>query len=215
MDTKIGRRGVRALAVTSAVLLLTTSAAVAAGHLMMSNTDVQPVQWFSDGSASDGQSVLTRTDGMVVAVVEAAGLTPGNAMTMWWVVFNEPADCSDGACGEDDIFNPDGTLNQAGIVAAQIGIGNATGNLVKADGTAEFGARLKVGDGSGAHQVVIPAGFQGDSLLTVSGNAAEVHLVLQDHGQARGGSRLLEQITYLEAHCTPRCADVQFAVHTP
>lgn len=215
MSTRIGHRGVRALSITAALLLLTASAAVAVGHLSPSTTDVQPVLAFSDGSDTGGQSVLTRTGGMVVAVVEAEGLTPGNAMTMWWVVFNDPAACSDGACGEDDIFLEDGSLNEDGIVAAQIAIGNATGNLVKADGTAELGSRLKVGDTSGAHQVVIPAGFQGSSLLTASGNDAEVHLVLQDHGQARGGERLLEQITYLEAHCTPACSDVQFAVHVP
>ena len=53
------------------------------------------------------------------------------------------------------------------------------------------------------------------ALLTASGNDAEVHLIIQSHGQARGGPQLLGQLTYAETGCTLFCADVQFAVHQP
>ena len=56
-----------------------------------------------------------------------------------------------------------------------------------------------------------PAG----SILTVEPDAAEIHVVVQSHGQGRGGKKLREQLAYLEANCTPACADVQFAVHLP
>jgi hypothetical protein len=154
---------------------------------------------------------------MVLATVEAEGLTPGHAYTLWFVVFNNPAGCTPPECGEDDIFDGD-DLNADGIVAAQIAIGNATGNVAKADGTAEFGARLKSGVDSPGHDIVFtPADFGGEGvhLLNVSGEDAEVHLVVQTHGQARGGSQLLDQLTYLEAACTPGCADIQFSVHLP
>jgi len=193
--------------------------AVAAGHLQPSTTDVQNVLWFADESDTLGESVLTRTDVMVLASIEGAGLEPGNAYTVWWVVFNNPTACSDGACGEDDIFvdgDPANGLNMAGVAAAEIAVGNATGNVAKADGTAEFGARLKRNDGAASgHQILFPAGLSGDSVLTASGNDAEVHIVIQRHGQARGGQQLSNQLSLVETGCTPLCADVQFAVHLP
>jgi len=78
---------------------------------------------------------------MVLATVEAANLTPGDAYTVWWIVFNNP-----GACAVRTIFFTDTGLNVPQVVAAGIGVGNATGNIAKADGTAEFGARLKQND---------------------------------------------------------------------
>lgn len=202
------------LGIMTVALVLIAGVAVA-GHLQSSETDVQDVFWFADPPVdTGGESVLTRTDKMVLATVEAAGLEPGNAYTVWWVVFNNPGACSDGVCGEDDILNEDGTLNGDQIIAAKIAIGNATGNVAKNDGTAEFGARLKQGDDSG-HQVLFPAGFTGDSVLTASGNAAEVHIVIQDHGQARGGPQLGDQLALFNAACTPFCGDIQFSVHLP
>jgi hypothetical protein len=48
---------------------------------------------------------------MVTVTVEAAGLTPGDAHTLWWVVFNNPSACSD-PCGEEILF-PAGLTGQA------------------------------------------------------------------------------------------------------
>lgn len=201
------------IAVALAVMMI-GGTAIAAGHLQPSTTNVESTSWFADGSPAGGKSILTRTDTMVVATVEAANLVPGDAHTLWFVVFNEPANCSDGVCGEDDIFGPDGNLNEDGIVAAQIGIGNASGNVAKSNGTAEFGAVLRQGVNDD-HQVLFPAGFDGASLLTADPDDAEVHLVVQTHGQARGGSQLATQLTYVEAACTPFCGDIQFSVHAP
>lgn len=196
------------------VVMMIGGAAVAAGHLQASTTDVQRTYWFADESDAGGKSILTRTDTMVVATVEAANLVPGDAHTLWFVVFNEPEDCSDGVCGEDDIFLPDGNLNEAGIVAAQIAIGNATGNVAKPNGSAEFGGILRQGV-LDDHQVLFPAGFDGASLLTADPDDAEVHLVVQTHGRVRGGPQLATQLTYFEAACTPLCGDIQFSVHAP
>ncbi len=200
------------------VMMMMTAGVAVAVHLQPSNTDSQNVNWFADGTDTGGDSFLTRTEGMLLASVEAAGLEPGDVYTVWWVVFNNPAGCS-ASCGEDDIFvdgDPAKGLNVAGVEAAQIGIGNATGNIAKSDGTAEFGARLKRNDGDASgHQILFPAGLDGDGVLTASGNDAEVHLVIQGHGQARGGNQLLSQLTYFEAGCTPFCEDVQFSVHLP
>ena len=87
------------------------------GHLN-SRTDSQPVRWFTDASPTGGWSPLTRTNGMIVIATEAYGLVPGDAFTVWWVVFNNPAGGSDGICGEDD-FSPDGIANAQIAVCAR------------------------------------------------------------------------------------------------
>ncbi|MEN8233664.1 MAG: hypothetical protein ABFR89_01915 [Actinomycetota bacterium] len=193
-------------------VMLVAGAAVAAGGTQNTVTDTQPVKWFSDGTDTGGYSYLTRTSGELLLSVEAEELIPGDAYTVWWVVFNEPDDCSEPGCGEDDIFNEDGSLNIEGVMAAKIAVGNATANVAKANGTAEFGARLKMDDTMSDHQILFPAGLDGGALLTAMPSKAEVHLVFQSHGQARGGPELLKQLTYVETGCTPFCEDVQFTI---
>jgi hypothetical protein len=175
----------------------------------LADTDEQPVLAFSDFSDTGGNSFLTRLDNMIPVTLEAEDLTPGDAMTLWFVVFNNPAGCYVlGHCGE---FDED--FSEAGIISAEIGLGNASGNVVKSNGTLEFGGILRQGSNDD-HQIIFGAGF-GEHLLTADPHDAEVHLVLQSHGQGRGGKKLREQLTYLEANCTPSCADLQFAIHKP
>lgn len=203
-------------AITVLAVMMIAGAAIA-GVGSPSHTNVVGTQYFPDGAPAGGTSNLTRTDDgeALLLTIEAEGLTPGDAYTVWWIVFNEPGECLEG-CGEDDIFNEDGTPNGGQIVATQVGIGNATGNVAKANGTAEFGAKLVAGDGGTDHQVLIPAfGGGGEVLLAGNGNSAEVHLIVQSHGQARGGPQLTSQLSNVEFGCTPECADLQFAVHLP
>ena len=92
-----------------------------------SDTDKQDLYWLPAPPLMDagGDSFLTRTDTMILIVVEVANLVPGDAHTLWWIVFNNPAACYVVfECGESDIFNPDGTLNEGQIVAVGIAIGN-------------------------------------------------------------------------------------------
>lgn len=195
-------------------LLVCCGSVMAGGHLAPSSTDTQNVYWFDDGSETGGKSHLTRTDGMILIALEADSLVPGDAHTLWWVVFNDPAGCSAPGCGEDDIFNPDGSLNVPGVMAAEIAIGNASGNVAKSDGTLEFGGRMPR-NGDNGHQVLFGAGLASDYLLTASPHDAEVHVIVQSHGQGRSGEKLREQLTYVDANCTPACADIQFSVHLP
>jgi hypothetical protein len=186
------------------------------GGAFAQTVDSQDVLWFSDTSDTFGDSFLTRTDTMLLSVIEANGLTPGDAHTIWWIVFNNPGACSY-PCGEDDIFDnadPSG-LNLATIVAAGIGIGNATGNIAKANGTAEFGSRLVQNDVGTDHQVLFPAGLSGPGVLTGDPHAVEVHLIVQTHSQGRGGPQLLRQLSEVVYGCSSQCADIQFTVHLP
>lgn len=184
-------------------ILIAVIALLGIGGVAAADTDSKPLQWFADGANTGGWSHLTRLDNMVLATLEVVGLNPGDAVTLWWVVFNDPSSCSDGVCGEDDF---------ADVSVAQISVGNATGGIVKADGTMEMGAVLREGAGEpSGHQVLFAATQSGYFLDDAA--LAEIHFVVQIHGQARGGKKMLEQITYFEANCTPSCADVQFAVH--
>jgi hypothetical protein len=197
------------------MLVFGTSSALADGHLAASTTNTEAVYWFTDGSDAGGLSHLTRTDGMIVATVEPANLVPGHAHTLWVLVFNRPGNCSDD-CGEDDIFTPEGNLNVPQVLETGLAIANGSGNIAKSDGTLEFGARIPHGADLMAlgHQVLFGDGF-GPTVLTASPHDAEVHFIIQTHGQARGGPKLLEQLAYVDSNCTPFCSDIQFSVHVP
>lgn len=201
------RSAVRA-AVRAALTLCAAMAVTGAAWAEPSTTDQQDVLSFSNFMPTGGNSRLTRTSDTLSVAIEATGLIPGAAYTLWWVVFNNPAGCIiAGECGGDDI--------PASIGSAGIAVGNATGNIARGDGTTEFGATLRQNDASGEHQVLFGAGGMGNMVLTASGDDAEVHFVIQSHGRARGGHPLFEQLSYFEANCTPACEDVQFAVHRP
>lgn len=195
----------RSILISAALSLLLTSG------IAMADPQEAPVLWFSDFSPTGTSSYMTRLDDMVLVTLEATGLNPGDAVTLWWVVFNNPAGCTPPMCGDDEFDDPTGQK----LIDAEVAVANATGNVVKSDGTLEFGATLDQGANDPEHQVVFNAAFDGAAVLTAEPANAEIHLVVQSHGQGRGGKKLREQLAYLEANCTPACADVQFAVHAP
>ena len=112
------------------------------------------VQFFEDDSVvKDGAAVLTRLKNGVVMRLRTVNLEPKDAVTIWWVVFDEPAMCSDNECGENDvlnldadgefILNDDGSPpgNAAGRQAAQITVTRADGHVVDESGAAQFSSR--------------------------------------------------------------------------
>src|SRR3989337_1830612 len=87
--------GIFSITVLAVVMI---ARAVGAATQQTAATDAESVKRFSDGSDTGGQSTLTRTEDMVHVTVEAR-LRAGNAYTLWWVVFNNPAACSAPGCG--------------------------------------------------------------------------------------------------------------------
>ncbi len=132
----------------------------------------------TDPDASDlGEAVFRRTvDGASVSV-EADSLIPGNAYTVWWVIWNDPTLC-DGLCGEPDL----------GIEGNSVPF--AAGAVASEAGTASFNSHLTA-DGSVAGQEVIAGG------LTDPVNAT-IHVVVRDHGPALTGDALIAQLTLFE-----------------
>jgi hypothetical protein len=116
-------------------------------------------------------STLVRTNNNVSFTIRTVGLEPRHTHTIWWVIFNDPSLCIDGApdgsfqCGMGDLLVMGG--------AAEGTLAHATGNVVGGSGKGNFGASLRVGDTSG----VIDGG---DGLTNPRG--AEIHLVVRSHG---------------------------------
>jgi hypothetical protein len=186
------------------------------------STQTEPVHRFSDMSAVDGSTAnLTRMDNGVYMTVETVELTPGDAVTAWFVIFNEPGQCSGGECGEDDVLNLDADgsfvenadgsppMNMAGIEAAAISVLRADGRIIDTNGAANFRGHLPVGDTT---EAVVGPGL-------LDPYRAEIHAIIRTHQQAIPG-QTDEMISSLNGGCSPDwpnepCEDVQFAVFKP
>jgi hypothetical protein len=122
------------------------------------------------------------------------------------MVFNHPQTCISGAttetpddprCGMADMNNP----------AAGLSVLYAAGHVIDQDGVADFGAYLREGDTDKA--------LPGMALGLLDAAAADVHLVVRDHGPA-DPAMVVEQIHTFGA-CNPsgleNCHDLQMSVH--
>lgn len=129
--------------------------------------------------------------------VNTSSLTPGNAYTMWLVVFNEPQHCASVPCSAADIPNP----------AVQASVFCGAGRVADDWGQAVFTAHSVPGAPEG---VVL----RGPHL--VKPLKAEVHTVVRDHGAVgANGASLQDQLTTINAGCIGPCVDVQAAIHLP
>jgi hypothetical protein len=145
-----------------------------------------------------GASMLVRNGKDVYMSLHAAELTPGTVVTAWWVFFNNPKKCATTPCSVADLSNAE----------VQPSLVNATGRIVGADGTADFGAFKSVGDTTGA--------FTGSGLLNAS--KAEIHLVVRSHGPAilDDAQTLSQQLSIFNGGCPPNtCANLQVSIHQP
>lgn len=188
--------------------------------------DKQPLFEFATGDPVAGAfSKLDRSASAIATKVRTSA-TAGDVVTMWYVIFNQPAACSDGVCGEDDIFlggDPSQGFDFTQINAAEVSVVfGGDGAVVNPGGRLALNGGLAEGAvPSGENQVVI--GRAEDGALVpgpVTGlqdaTGAEVHVVLQDHGPAQADPDLLAaQMSGFNTACNPVCTDIQFAMHLP
>lgn len=145
-----------------------------------------------------GGGTMTRTRQSVSVNLAITGLDQNAAYTVWWIIFNDPTNCTD-PCNQDDDRN----------------VLNATGFVTGDDGTANVTAHLAAGDAPDGQQVL-----RADSLLTNglnrgAGLKAEIHVVVRSHGGASVGDGG-EQISLVNGACNPVCMDQQgFAFFPP
>jgi hypothetical protein len=136
---------------------------------------------------ANSEASIRRTGDVVEVDVHAAGLTPGNAYTLWLMAFNNPAACAGTdappgfRCGPSDMGNP-----EAGFGLAFGGSGGfAEGS------TMEFHGRRMVGDSTGSELGTA-------DLADATG--AEVHVRIRDHGPAQPGLES-DQVATLMGGC--------------
>lgn len=209
---------------TTAVLPALLLTAVVAQTATAAPPDKQTLHDFATQEPITGAfSMVVRSDDAIRSKLRTAA-PPGHAVTIWYVIFNVPENCNTGGCGEDDIFvdgDPESGFNLAQIDAARVSVVyGGDGGVVNPGGRLALEGRLAEDEvPTGSVPVVI--GEPDDGALVpgpVTGlenaQAAEVHIVLQDHGQAHDDPVLLgQQLTGFQTACNPECVDVQFAIH--
>ena len=215
----IGRLVIAIVAITT--LLITVAPPSDAGGAVQQTVDVIRV----DGVANEGSATLVRTNSgvhmrMATTVSGTMYDLPfdpppnpgvgeswqvGDATTNWFVVFNNPDNCTDGVCGEDDVINGFPPALDGGPAGASVHF--AAGHVANS-GTWHSAGSLQVGDTSG-----MLFGLPLQDAMT-----AEVHIVARSHGPA---STLLPgelgyAINSIGGGCmTNTCGDAQAAIFNP
>ena len=173
---------------------------------------------------------------LTAQTAEARGWRSPNAVTLWWVIFNHPENCTfnpGGAeqCGSVDVFgqafldsiaagDPDPTLIAPNLDAG-LAVVYATGNRTNRFGRVRLVAsiyRSPEGLNLGAETIVDPLGLN-RALENVD---AEIHLVVRDHGDVVWWDLESQILGFLDPYCVDPllktgqgpniCADKQAAV---
>ncbi len=177
---------------------------------------------FSDMEVVDGtRAGLLREDEEIRTRVHTAELSHGDVITLWWVIFNHPEACADGACGEADLF--DGPNGPTGVEPSCL---YADGSIVGGNGRARFHDRLPVEESRDScidFFVEAVEGLEGQDHGLTNPGGAEVHLVIRSHGPVIPGM-LPDQRSSFAGGCQEflgagvdelepgQCSDQQFAV---
>ncbi|MDX1615107.1 MAG: hypothetical protein R3300_12415 [Candidatus Promineifilaceae bacterium] len=144
------------------------SVAAASGPADHYSTVAEDISDLNNISPIPGSSAhLVTNDRGATLQVNTSGLTPGHALTVWWVIFNYPENCTGGECGLDDAFPPPGNVEAGASVSF------AAGHVIGDDGQGNFGAHISVGGDAAPWTVGL-----------LEPRTAEVHFVLRDHGPA-------------------------------
>ncbi|HET6746288.1 MAG TPA: hypothetical protein VFH90_10650, partial [Candidatus Limnocylindria bacterium] len=174
------------LTMASATLVSATSA----------ERSTQPVVRMWDGIPV-GSSTLVRTDSGISAVYQTTQVPAGQAVTLWFVVFNNPAACN-GPCGAVDLF-----FNPAAGGDFLVGAGHVVG----ASGHAMFAGSLRVGDTSGSAFAEI--GMPERAIGLTNPRGAQVALLLHSHGPALNGTALASQLSSFTGGCQVFLGDLE------
>jgi hypothetical protein len=150
-----------------------------------------------------GTATLIRNDNKISMTFNAENLTPGNAYTVWWVIWNKPENCAiPYACDLGDF---------ATTQLVEVDALFATGHVVGGNGVGHFAASRKESDITGSTNYL----FDEPAFPLEDARTAEVHLLLRDHGPAIPG-QLNEQISsYLGSCDIYACYEPMFAIFSP
>ena len=170
---------------------------VTAGTLLAKgppNHSKSPVFWtwdFISGNTDNpvGTSKLLRNNNGVSAQFRSDALTPGHAVTLWFVVFNYPEKCLAGPykCSPLDM----------GDTEAKGDFLFASGHVL---GNGNFAGRLNAGDTSRSGLAEV-RGCQDCTPGLIEPESALVILAIHDHGPALTGQALKAQISTFLGDC--------------
>ena len=211
------------------IILLLTTGVLAASAAPGKTRTTSEIYWtwdFMGGDTSNplGTSTLFRSPRSIQARYETTGLTMGNAMTLWFIVFNYPENCAAGPylCTPADL----------GDTPAQGDFLVASGHVI---GSQVFTGELKAGQNSGSGLAEV-LGCTDCTPGLMEPMTALVLLAIHDHGPAQSGQTLRAQIsTYLGGCVGPfngdengfalgfgdlpdavgECSTTQFSAHAP
>lgn len=183
---------------------------------MVSTQTVQDITQAADGvlpAIPHSSSTLIRTKNGVSASLSTSGLLPDSANTMWWLVFNNPEQCTGGEQGSGLTCGPPDDLQDPAVEASVFG---GAGQVSDLYGRAPFSAHAFVGEDNGLTLLFGPG--------IIDPFKAEIHLIVQDHGPAgplADAGLLEEALRFPGVGCRPgepnqgACAgDIQGAAHT-
>lgn len=136
-----------------------------------------------------GTSAVVRNNNSVSARINSLELPPGQAFTMWIIVFNNPEFCATTPCGAPDLFNS----------AVQGDALFASGHVVGGSGTGTFAGQVSLGDASGS--ALNEIGFPELAVGLLDPYGAEIHVVLHSHGPKQTGRTLKQQISSFTGGC--------------
>ena len=141
-----------------------------------------------------GAATLTRSENSATARIYTTQLHKHSAYSIWWIVWNDPSNCVDGVCGDqDEDFGVEGNS-----------VFYAGGFVTGEDGMANVSVHLEAGDLAEGIDVLIPGGLE-----LMNGFGAEIHVVLRTHGHIVKGMADL-QIGSFDGACDFRnCHDHQ------
>lgn len=179
------RAGVFGLLVVASLAFGASGAAAASGRT------TEPVTWLFDPGTPIGSSTLVRTDSGISAVFHSSGVPKGSAVTLWFIVFNNPAACHSHPCGLADLlFNLD--------AKGDFLVGDGT--VVGGTGTVTMAGHLAVGD---TRNSAFPEIGMPDRPIGLSNPwGAQVSLLLHSHGPAVPGQTLKSQISSFTGGCS-------------
>ena len=188
------KTAIRGTLVTAFFVVFMASAAIADPGVSAN------VYRFADGSPVAGAwSTLATGDSGARMALQTSGLPAGHTVTVWWVIFNEPQNCTHPEaglrCSAGDLppFGGDDSAATSLVYAA--------GHEIGGGGRATFSARLPTGDTSGA--------LWGPGLIDPLG--ADIHLLVRDQGTLTPHQR--SQGIHDFGLCSPTCTNLQFSPH--
>ena len=184
-----GRTGFTAL-LSGAVLVIAGLAGMAPAVADTGSVrTTEPAYWTWDSDNPAGHSRLVRTPEGVTAILQTAGLPANQAITMWFIIINNPQACVDDPCSLVDVlFNPD----------AEGDFHHGAGVVTGGSGMATFAGHLAVGDVSGSGKVETGLG---EAVALSAPYQAEVLLALHSHGPKMTGLGLRSQLSSFTGGC--------------